>query len=246
VSALPPSQPAEIKGGRILNNRSVDQRYQDMIESGRGFYYFFYYEIKKLPLDRNDKSLGVNNTKLENFPFFLFAEGSSIRLYETSIRNFNIHIFFGRGDSTFTIENTHILLGNDTGLDLRKQRLGLVATLINSKIMIVRIVMASCTVERSNSLVYLDFKFRKDIKRRKSVSVQSSMFLSNKVTLKANQTTKGGGVFYLYESDSVFEQNVFVNNTLTNGNGGTITADCDTLSQLSCVNYLQDNLFEGN
>ena len=72
------------------------------------------------------------------------------------------------------------------------------------------------------------------------------MFLSNKVTLEANQTTKGGGVFYLHESDSVFESNVFINNTLINGNGGTLTADCDSLSQLSCVNYLQDNLFEGN
>jgi len=78
---------------------------------------------------------------------------------------------FGRGDSSFSIEDTHILQGTDAGLDLSHQRLGLVATLINSKIMIVHIVMASCTVERSNSLVYLDFKFRKDIKKRKSVSV---------------------------------------------------------------------------
>lgn len=45
-----------------------------MIASGKGFYYFFYYDIKKFPIDRNDKSLGVNNTKLENFPFFLFAD----------------------------------------------------------------------------------------------------------------------------------------------------------------------------
>lgn len=143
-----------------------------MIDSGQGFYYFFYSEIKKWPIDRNDKSLGVNNTKLENFPFFLFADqGSSIRILKTYIRNFNIHLLFGKGDSSFSIEDTHILQGTDAGLDLNQQRLGLFATIINSKIMIVHIVIASCTVERSNSLLYLDFKFRKDIKRRKSVSV---------------------------------------------------------------------------
>jgi len=44
-----------------------------MLDSGQGFYYFIYYDVKKLPIDRNYKTLGVNNTKLENFPFFLFA-----------------------------------------------------------------------------------------------------------------------------------------------------------------------------
>jgi hypothetical protein len=74
VSALPSIPPEKAKSGRFLSKRSVDQRYQDMIASGKGFYYFFYYDIKKFPIDRNDKSLGVNNTKQENFPFFLFAD----------------------------------------------------------------------------------------------------------------------------------------------------------------------------
>ena len=113
--------------------------------------------------------------------------------------------------------------------------------------MIENVIVSKCTVERSNAIFYFENKFTKNIKKRKNVSVRKSRFMYNKVTLSTpNQMIRGGGVFYMYETDSLFADDVFLNNTLTYGNGATITAECDSQSLLSCLNFLTQNLFEGN
>lgn len=50
----------------------------------------------------------------------------------------------------------------------------------------------------------------------------------------------------MYDTDSELFQNIWLNNTLINGNGTAIRTDCPAKTRLECVNIVNANHFEKN
>jgi predicted outer membrane repeat protein len=50
----------------------------------------------------------------------------------------------------------------------------------------------------------------------------------------------------MYDTDSEISENLFLNNTLVNGDGAGVRVECPPNQQLECVNIMRFNIFEGN
>lgn len=50
----------------------------------------------------------------------------------------------------------------------------------------------------------------------------------------------------MYDTDSEISENLFLNNTLVNGDGAGVRVECPPNNLLECVNIMRNNIFEGN